>query len=95
MSNKILPLTLSYIATILIGIVAKQSLFGLSLDFLWIAFLPLATFVSLSTFDLLLSNVDFTKETLSKLTEEERAVYTLAISILSAGFAVALAIFLR
>jgi hypothetical protein len=95
MLKKLTTLTLSYLATIALGFIAKTSIAGISLDFLWIAFLPLATFVSLTTFDLLLNNVDFTKETLNNLPEQHKSVYTIALAILSAGFAIALAIFLR
>jgi hypothetical protein len=93
MTNKIKNIVLTYLALFVFGYLAKREIFNISLDFLWIIYLPIATYISIVTFDLLTNYVDF--EAMSKLKEDHKGQYVIALSILSAGFAIATAIFLK
>jgi Na+/melibiose symporter-like transporter len=64
-----------------------------TLDFLWLAYLPISTAACILTFDMLLEIVDF--DEMESLKEENRVVYVLALCVLSAGFAIATSIFLK
>jgi hypothetical protein len=61
--------------------------------FFWIIFLPIATAANTLLFDLMLGMVDFS--TIKSMGDTDRGIQTVAITILSAGFAVGTAIFLR
>jgi len=91
--TKITTLIATYILVFIIGFVAKLQLNGYPLDFLWIVYLPFATSVSIITFDLINKTIDF--DLINQFKEENKAVYTVALAILSAGFAIATAIFLK
>jgi hypothetical protein len=93
MTNKIKNIALTYLLLFVFGFFAKREFFGISLDFLWIIYLPIATYISIITFDLLTNYIDF--ESMDKLKEDHKGQYIIALSILSAGFAVATAIFLK
>ena len=93
MSQKITKLIISFVVTTLFGLAAKQNINGLALDFLWIPYLSFATALSIQFFDLLVDYIDFDR--INKLKEENQVIYTVALSILSAGFAIAIAIFLK
>jgi hypothetical protein len=93
MTNKIKNIALTYLALFVFGYLAKREVFDISLDFLWIIYLPIATYISIVTFDLLTNYIDF--ESMNKLKEDHKGQYIIALSILSAGFAIATAIFLK
>lgn len=93
MTSKIKNIVLTYILLFVFGFLAKREIFDISLDFLWIIYLPIATYISIVTFDLLTNYIDF--EAMDKLKEDHKGQYIIALSILSAGFAIATAIFLK
>jgi hypothetical protein len=93
MTNKLKNIALTYLLLFVFGYLAKREVFGVNLDFLWIVYLPIATYISIITFDMLTNYIDF--ETIHDLKQEHKASYTVALAILSAGFAVATAIFMR
>ncbi len=67
--------------------------FAKQYNFVWIIFLPIATVANTLFFDLLLGMVDF--DGIKKLKETDKGIQTVALTILSAGFAIGTAIFLK
>jgi hypothetical protein len=60
---------------------------------LWTIFLPVATATCIRIFDFLLPELDF--QNMDKLTPEGKNMHILALAIISAGMAIAVAIFLK
>ncbi len=87
MIYKIIQVTTLYVAAYLIELLAKEQ------SFFWILFLPVATAAVLTTFDLLMGIVDL--EEIKILKDQNKYVYIVGVCILSAGFAVATALFLK
>ena len=67
--------------------------FAKQYNFVWIIFLPIATAANTLFFDLLLGMVDFS--VIKTLKDSEKGIYLVALTTLSAGFAIATAIFLK
>lgn len=87
-----------YFLSALLAILANYKIngFGLvdyTMDFLWLAYLPISTAACILTFDMLLEIINF--EEIESLKEENKVVYILALCVLSAGFAIATSIFLK
>jgi hypothetical protein len=61
--------------------------------FAWLVFLPIATAANTLFFDLLLGHVDFSS--INNLKDSDRGIHTVALTVLSAGFAIATAIFFK
>jgi hypothetical protein len=93
MTNKLKNIILTYLLVFVIGTLANIEINGFSLDFLWIVYLPIATHISIIMFDLLSDYINF--DLLRSFKQENQAIYTISLSILSAGFAIATAIFLK
>ena len=86
-----------YLATFLLGFCAKRNFvwmdFTFTFEFLWIVYLPFATAATVSTFDFLMDTIDF--EDLKDIKDNHKYQYSISLAILSAGFAIASAIFLK
>lgn len=87
MPFKILQVVVLYASAYIIELLAKEQ------SFFWILFLPVATAAVLTTFDLLMGIVDL--EEIKLLKDQNKYLYILGVCILSAGFAVATALFLK
>jgi hypothetical protein len=61
--------------------------------FFWTIYLPLATAANVLVFDILVQAIDF--DEIHKAEGLNKSVYITALTILSAGFAIATAVFLR
>lgn len=67
--------------------------FAKQYNFVWIIFLPIATAANTLFFDLLLGMVDF--DDIKLLKGSDKGIHLAALTVLSAGFAIATAIFLK
>jgi hypothetical protein len=84
---KIIQSVALYAAAYLIELLAKEQ------AFFWILFLPVATAAVIATFDLIMRIVDL--DEIATLKDQNKYIYIVGICILSAGFAVATALFLK
>lgn len=76
-----------YGAAAVLAYLAKLTVYGISLNFLWLIFLPITTAAIVYTYDTIIEIIDFK--------DDNMVNRELVLAILSAGFAIALAIFYK
>jgi hypothetical protein len=84
---------LLYVIAFVLSYFAKRTFLDIDFGFLWLIYLPIATAAVVTTFDYIMDTFDF--EEIKTLKDNNRYLYSLSLAVLSAGFAIATAIFMK